>query len=62
MKREIIKAPCNPNNWTNHRRAGGLKTRRDSGGGFSFIELKDGSCFATCIFCANRWPTTRTKS
>ena len=25
--------------------AGWVKTRRDSGGGFSFIELNDGSCF-----------------
>ena len=39
---------------------GWVRTRRDSKGGFSFLEINDGSCQATCRSSPRRrCPTTR---
>jgi len=47
MKRELIKHVLNRQDWGAHVTVGGwLRTRRDSKGGFSFLEFNDGSCFA----------------
>ncbi len=55
MKREIIKDALQSQQLDRPIVvAGWVKTRRDSGGGFSFIELNDGSCFANLqIFAPN---------
>ena len=46
MKRELIKNVLKRNDYgTVVTVAGWIRTRRDSKGGFSFIELNDGSCF-----------------
>jgi len=47
MKRELIKDILNAGKLETEVTLGGwVRTRRDSKGGFSFIELNDGSCFA----------------
>lgn len=47
MKRILIKNVLKSREWNSTVTvAGWIKTRRDSKGGFSFIELNDGSCFA----------------
>ncbi len=54
MKREFIKKILN--NPAEEREAcvaGWIRTRRDSKGGFSFIELNDGSCFANLQIIAD---------
>jgi len=47
VKRELIKSVLQtPPSETDVTVAGLVRTRRDSKGGFSFVELNDGSCFA----------------
>jgi asparaginyl-tRNA synthetase len=47
MKRELIREVLGRSDWGSEITvAGWIRTRRDSKGGFSFIELNDGSCFA----------------
>ncbi|MCK5528777.1 MAG: asparagine--tRNA ligase [Kiritimatiellae bacterium] len=54
MKREFIKSILNgPVEEREVRVAGWVRTRRDSKGGFSFIELNDGSCFASLQIIAD---------
>ena len=46
MKRELIKHVLESDDWGATVTVGGwIRTRRDSKGGFSFLELNDGSCF-----------------
>ncbi|MCP4179464.1 MAG: asparagine--tRNA ligase [bacterium] len=54
MKREYIKNVLQSTDYDNSVNvAGWVRTRRDSKGGFSFIELNDGSCFANLQILAD---------
>ena len=54
MKREFIKTVLNSNELDREVTiAGWVRTRRDSKGGFSFIELNDGSCFGNIQIIAD---------
>ena len=54
MKREFIRnVLCSPELDRQVTVAGWVKTRRDSKGGFSFIELNDGSCFSNLQIIAD---------
>ena len=55
MKRELIKNVLKSSESdTEITVAGWVRTRRDSKGGFSFIELNDGSCFANLQIIADK--------
>ncbi len=55
MKREFIKSVLNSNELDREVTiAGWVRTRRDSKGGFSFIELNDGSCFGNIQIIADK--------
>ncbi len=54
MKRELIKSVLQSKKYDREITVGGwVRTRRDSKGGFSFIELNDGSCFANLQIIAD---------
>ena len=54
MKREYIKNVLQSTDYDSSVNvAGWVRTRRDSKGGFSFIELNDGSCFANLQILAD---------
>ncbi len=55
MKREFIKSVLNSDELDREVTiAGWVRTRRDSKGGFSFIELNDGSCFGNIQIIADK--------
>ena len=55
MKKQSIRALLRRRDWgTAVTAAGWLRTRRDSKGGFSFLEINDGSCFANLQVVADR--------
>ena len=61
MKRELIKNILKGNQCGSEIKvAGWVRTRRDSKGGFSFIELNDGSCFANLQVIAGTDPNDST--
>ena len=55
MKRELIKHVVKRRDFGADVTIGGwLRSRRDSKGGFSFLEINDGSCFGSIQVCCRR--------